>query len=826
MADFFSKLAKSKTDASADRLLDLFNQLDRKATHESPRPVQVEAFEALDVHINERDVVLKVSTGSGKTLVGLVYAERMRRNYPDQAVIYLCPTTQLIEQVVKSAADIGVPVATFPDIQRASEGKAVIVCTYDRLFNARNVFATRGITLSAVIMDDVHAGSERTRRAYSCPVPAGAFARARDMLRGACEASDQAVWRGIMNNEFEARYEVAAWHWLPQSAAILQMVAAETKDAAVQFNWPSLARYPELFRVCVSGAQVELSLPVAAVEENGPFSNARHRLYMSASIKDGSSLIRDLDCAPNALSRVIEPNSDRGAGERMILPVALIDPALKKADIARLCAELASKVNVVVLTSSRSQAHAWVDAGAELKQGGDVDNAISTLRAEPIGKYFVFAQRFDGVDLPDDACRILVIDGVPSGDRLCDQVDGERQRNSPGYDTKAINRFEQALGRAVRSSADYAAILLVGTGLSAFIGRKDVKQMLEPHTREQIELGKDLADALKGARGSSLDAVRSAIDGLLSRDADWKNTHRDRLAATRTVRRPTDLTLNERAATAEREAWLQAKARNYQAAVNALRPYADEGPLHPVQRAETLFRMANYMHHVDPAQAQALHRAAFELNNLLPRPLQLPDKKYGRVREQAVNVAAYLTQFSSAAAAVARLEEIRGKLVFAGDAESVEQGLQELGDLLGAASSRPERETGRGPDNFWVFDDLALCIEAKNEKHAPIHKSDAEQLLMSYQWCVDNSDVTRDQIVPVFATDVVEVDRAEDVSFGPKFMREGVLMDLADRVRQMIVGSSFDGPLFSDKAAINKRLSESGLTGGQIAEKLTSRKFT
>ncbi|MGZ9013096.1 MAG: DEAD/DEAH box helicase family protein [Burkholderiales bacterium] len=138
-------------------------------SHESPRPVQVEAFEALDVHINERDVVLKVSTGSGKTIVGLVYAERMRRNYPDQAVIYLCPTTLLIEQVVKSAADIGVPVATFPDIQRASEGKAVIVCTYDRLFNARNVFATRGITLSAVIMDDVHAGSERTRRAYSCP---------------------------------------------------------------------------------------------------------------------------------------------------------------------------------------------------------------------------------------------------------------------------------------------------------------------------------------------------------------------------------------------------------------------------------------------------------------------------------------------------------------------------------------------------------------------------------------------------------------------------------------------------------------------------------
>lgn len=75
MAINFGKLAKAKSTTTPTKLGDLFEQLDRKATHQILRPVQGEALEALDAQQDKRDVVLKVSTGSGKTLVGLVYAE-------------------------------------------------------------------------------------------------------------------------------------------------------------------------------------------------------------------------------------------------------------------------------------------------------------------------------------------------------------------------------------------------------------------------------------------------------------------------------------------------------------------------------------------------------------------------------------------------------------------------------------------------------------------------------------------------------------------------------------------------------------------------------
>jgi hypothetical protein len=130
----FSKLGKPKGHSKVANFGELFDQLDRKATHNSLRPVQIEALAALDTHVNERDVVLKVSTGSGKTLVGLIYAEYMRRRYPDEPTLYLCPTKQLADQVVDGASSIGVEAETFETDSsgaRGLQGKAVLVCIYD-----------------------------------------------------------------------------------------------------------------------------------------------------------------------------------------------------------------------------------------------------------------------------------------------------------------------------------------------------------------------------------------------------------------------------------------------------------------------------------------------------------------------------------------------------------------------------------------------------------------------------------------------------------------------------------------------------------------------
>ena len=163
---------------------------------------------------------------------------------------------------------------------------------------------------------------------------------------------------------------------------------------------------------------------------------------------------------------------------------------------------------------------------------------------------------------------------------------------------------------------------------------------------------------------------------------------------------------------------------------------------------------------------------------------------------------------------------VMAKLSYGNTAETVEQGLHELGKLLGATSSRPEKETGRGPDVLWLFDDCGACIEAKSEKTSPIHKTDAAQLVLSEKWCNQQLAAGTPKPVPVFATNVTGADRAEDIAFGPRLLTEVALMDLLDQLRKVIFSLTYDGPLFTDPATVAKKLAEQGLNGAAIVGKL------
>ena len=98
MIDFGSLIGTKKEIATYD--LDvLFSSLDVKGTHTEPRPAQREAMAELTKRHQEKDLILKISTGAGKTTVGLLYLLGHMKLTKAPAV-YLCPTVQLITQVL------------------------------------------------------------------------------------------------------------------------------------------------------------------------------------------------------------------------------------------------------------------------------------------------------------------------------------------------------------------------------------------------------------------------------------------------------------------------------------------------------------------------------------------------------------------------------------------------------------------------------------------------------------------------------------------------------------------------------------------------------
>ena len=53
-------------------------------------------------NVDKKTVALELPTGSGKTLVGLLIGEYRRRKNKEK-VLFLCPTNQLVHQVVEQA---------------------------------------------------------------------------------------------------------------------------------------------------------------------------------------------------------------------------------------------------------------------------------------------------------------------------------------------------------------------------------------------------------------------------------------------------------------------------------------------------------------------------------------------------------------------------------------------------------------------------------------------------------------------------------------------------------------------------------------------------
>src|SRR5690554_6713286 len=81
---------------------------------EGPLARQADVWrEYVDKALELSDVAIRLPTGSGKTLVGIVLGEWRRRKF-DERVVYLCPTNQLVHQVVEQARNqYGIDVASF-----------------------------------------------------------------------------------------------------------------------------------------------------------------------------------------------------------------------------------------------------------------------------------------------------------------------------------------------------------------------------------------------------------------------------------------------------------------------------------------------------------------------------------------------------------------------------------------------------------------------------------------------------------------------------------------------------------------------------------------
>jgi len=107
--------------------------------------------------------LVSLNTGGGKTLIGLMIAESIKRDSLGK-VIYVCPNNFLGKQIIDEANKYGIPTSSYlrlsgdrPTWDNESsflENNSVCITTYHALLNPRSVF--KNMEIKGVIFDDAH----------------------------------------------------------------------------------------------------------------------------------------------------------------------------------------------------------------------------------------------------------------------------------------------------------------------------------------------------------------------------------------------------------------------------------------------------------------------------------------------------------------------------------------------------------------------------------------------------------------------------------------------------------------------------------------------
>ncbi len=120
--------------------------------------------------------------------------------------------------------------------------------------------------------------------------------------------------------------------------------------------------------------------------------------------------------------------------------------------------------------------------------------------------------------LPDNACRLLVIDGLPDSRNKIDRIRQSELAGSTRRANQIVHKVEQGMGRGIRSNDDYCVIFLMGKDLTSQLYTCEALQLFSPATKAQLELSEQVADQIKD---KGAEEIRSVINHCLNRDPNW-----------------------------------------------------------------------------------------------------------------------------------------------------------------------------------------------------------------------------------------------------------------------------------------------------------------
>ncbi len=836
MVDFTKRL-ESQLQSLPTNPIEIYGRLDRASDKGPLRAVQTEILESwLENHADKRDTILKLHTGQGKTLVGLLILQSLLNANPGKRAIYICPNKHLVSQTVKQATQFGLKtceiVADLPS--DFLDGKSILVTHAQKMFNGRTKFGLgpQSVSVDFLVMDDAHACVDVLRDSAVISISSSndAYGKLRDLFEVGLAEQGVGTFEKIKHGDYASVLPVPYWDWLENEQEVAKILNQHSGSDEIKFPLELLKDQLSHCQCFFSGTRAEISPYLPPIHVYGSFKHAKNRIFMSATVTNDAFLVKGLGLSSEVISQSLRLASERWSGEKMVIIPSLIDETLDRQSLVPYFANLESaNFGIVGLVPSNKKAEYWASNGAVVATAESLSSNVESLSSRASHNTLAIVNRYDGIDLPDDTCRVLILDSKPHSQNLADQHAQNCRASSRITAVKTARSIEQGMGRAVRGEKDYCAIVCVDDQLVRVLVSGESRKYLSEQTRRQVEIGLEVAQLAKeelmsGSGSDPNNVLKGLLKQLIGRDNGWKAYYTEQM--NKIMPNEADNSVLE---LFEVEAGAEKKFQqgNVDGAIGEIQGLLDRDVLDEYDIGWYLQEIARYRHATDSTESNKTQVAAYNLNGFLLRPrFGTSPRKIALLSEARIdNIVNRVRRHPGYESLMSEISDILSSLRFGVRANRFENAFYELGLALGFESDRPEKTMKKGSDNLWAMNEshylLAECKSEVELFRSSIYKKEAQQIDTSIQIIKEtypNTNLLKVLIIPtnVLANDAAFIDTEI------RIMRNRELNSLVSNVRAFF--REFEGKDFQSlsKPAISELITTHKLRSEDFKDSYTT----
>lgn len=484
------------------------------------------------------DLALELPTGSGKTLVGLLIAEWRRRKYK-QKCLFLCPTSQLVNQVAEQAQEkYGIKTVVFTgskakystvDTSKYESCETIAITTYSSLFNSNPYFKDADV----LIFDDAHSAENYVSSCWCIEIndygkTSSIFEQIKDLIMDKIDDNERLRFLHKMDDSIDLQHisKLPMPFFLDILNDLYRILETCTPGTDLQYSWQMLKNNLHACNLYFSSSRFLLRPFIPPTENFLPFINAQRRIYMSATLGEGGDLERIF--GKTKITRIAAPKNyeKQGIGRRFfIFPMRMWE----KEDAIVKTIDWIKKVPRTLILCPRDKDVKDIQEHIDNNDSFvnySIYNAkdIETSKKDFISSsnaIAILANRYDGIDLSEDECRYLIINELPEATNLQEKFIISKLNSPLLFRERIKTRLIQALGRCTRTANDWAMVCILGEKLNQYLLSPQKTKMLPVELQAEIKFGIEQSSPDENFEQN----INENIDAFLAQNTDWEEAN-------------------------------------------------------------------------------------------------------------------------------------------------------------------------------------------------------------------------------------------------------------------------------------------------------------